>query len=60
MYQASVLISLKPILWITLPAKYSYQLMFLLTSALYVVAILVILLFAQEIFVKGEIKAVEV
>jgi hypothetical protein len=34
--------------------------MFLLTSALYAVAILVILLFAQEIFVKGEIKAMEV
>lgn len=60
MYQASVLISLKPILWITLPAKYSYQLMFLITSALYAVAILVILLLAQEIFVKGEIKAMEV
>ncbi|MGC8543295.1 MAG: MFS transporter, partial [Vulcanisaeta sp.] len=60
MYQASVLLSLKPILWITLPAKFSYQLMFLITSALYVMAIIIIVVLTQEIFIKGEVKALEV
>ncbi|MFB6471215.1 MAG: MFS transporter [Vulcanisaeta sp. AZ3] len=58
-YQAYVLISLNPMLWITLPSRYSYQLMFLLTGALYVIAIFVILFLVQEIFVKGEIRALE-
>ncbi len=60
MYQASVIVSLKPLLWITLPAKSSYQLMFMITSALYVLAIIVIVALTQEIFVKGEIRAIEV
>ncbi|GAB6947574.1 MFS transporter [Vulcanisaeta sp. JCM 16161] len=59
MYQASVLISLKPLFWITLPAKFSYQLMFIITTALYVMAIVVIVALTREIFVKGEIRALE-
>ncbi|MGC8607834.1 MAG: MFS transporter [Vulcanisaeta sp.] len=59
MYQASVLVSLKPLLWITLPAKFSYQLMFIITTALYVMAIIVIVSLTREIFVKGEIRALE-
>lgn len=59
MYQASVIVSLKPLLWITLPAKSSYQLMFMITSALYILAIVVIVTLTQEIFVKGEIRVIE-
>ena len=60
MYQASVLISLKPLFWITLPAKFSYQLMFIVTAVLYVMAIIIIVSLTREIFVKGEIRALEV
>ncbi|WP_054853792.1 MFS transporter [Vulcanisaeta distributa] len=59
MYQASVLISLRPLLWITLPAKFSYQLMFIITTVLYVMAIIVIVTLTREVFVKGEIRALE-
>ncbi len=60
MYQASVILSLKPLFWLTLPAKSSYQLMFLITTALYVIAIVVIMSLTREIFVRGEIRALEV
>lgn len=55
----SVLISLRPLLWITLPAKFSYQLMFIITTVLYVMAIIVIVTLTREVFVKGEIRALE-